>query len=132
MISKTELAAILAYVEEASEGRSALEEELARALGWTQRTVGGVIPWFSPDNPDRMEAAPPRWSRDLNAAIKFFGDQLPGWSYHLSGPLAPAAQLEPPISKPPYEGVVARGGDLALAILGATLRGMIAADGGAS
>lgn len=47
----------------------ALRVEIARALGWTKKQVGGVVAWYSPDQPDIMKAGPPKWLTSLDAAM---------------------------------------------------------------
>jgi hypothetical protein len=57
----------------------ALRVEIAEALGWTQKQVGGVIAWYSPDRPDTMKAGPPKWLTSLDAAMTLIPDHIDEW-----------------------------------------------------
>lgn len=58
----------------------ALRVEIAEALGWTHKQVGGVVAWYSPDQPDTMKAGPPKWLTSLDAAMTLVQD---GWAWTL-------------------------------------------------
>ena len=60
---------LAARCEATETGSWQLDHDIAMALGWTTRLVGGVQPYYSPDEPDRMRAGPPKWSRSLDAAM---------------------------------------------------------------
>ena len=53
-----------------------LRVDIAEALGWTSKPVGGVIAWYAPEEPDVMKAGPPKWLTSLDAAMPLVPE---GW-----------------------------------------------------
>ncbi len=69
-------------VEKSPEGIRFLDEAIAKELGWSCRQVGQVFAWFPPDAPDDMHGRPPRWTRDITAAVSLTEGPGRFWSYN--------------------------------------------------
>lgn len=98
-----------------------LRVDIAEALGWTSKPVGGVIAWYAPEEPDVMKAGPPKWLTSLDAAMSLVPE---GCTWQLSVGRVSLAQVTdctggPTVPPPDFDATAATP---AIALCAAALR----------